>query len=51
MRVGCVVLALLGLMYAVVGGLLVGPGDAALGITATAAGLSGLGWAYWRDSQ
>lgn len=42
-------LALLGLMYAVVGGLLIGPGDVALGMTATAAGLSGLGWAYWRE--
>lgn len=49
MRLGCVVLALLGLMYAVVGGLLIGPGDVALGMTATAAGLSGLGWAYWRE--
>lgn len=49
MRVGCTLLAMTGLMYAVIGGLFVGTGDAALGLTATAIGLGGLVFAKHRE--
>ena len=48
MRVGCTVIALLGVMYAAAG-LFSGPSDVVAGLAATAAGLGGLGFAKWRD--
>lgn len=42
------VLALLGAMYAATG-LLTGPADVALGLSALAIGLCGLGFAKWRE--
>lgn len=50
MRVGCTVLALLGAMYAAAG-LLVSATDVALGLSATAIGAAGLGFAKYQERR